>query len=470
MTEEDLRFYNEVRNDVCKWLHDPATYSYEQCCNWFKTYKDKTFIYSIDGNRVGYFRTSNWGVDNCYVGLDLHDKYRGKGLAVNAYHDFFNFLQREYGIYRYRLEVLEKNIRAFNLYKKLGFKIIEKQNGNIKMELNLSTQDDINTIQKSIDSKRFEGKKVLLIGSNGFLGRWFYDYFKSIETDILCIDNDIAPTDSKAEYLNHNICDSLDIDDRFDFIINCAGIASPEKYLQLPVETLDVSYIGTRNIFEFARKTNPESIMCFSSSEIYGTPDPDAIPTKESYIGSIPTMGNRSCYDVGKLVLETLSHIYYNKHNLNIKIVRPFNLYGPYMGVKDNRVLSNFMNNFIDKKPVKIYGDGLQTRTFCYVADGIAMMLGVLLDGKNGDVYNVGNPVPEINMNELADMFYHALGENFKYEQIPYPDDYPSDEPTRRSPNIDKVVKEIGIQPQVGLEVGIRKMYEYFKNIKVKHK
>ena len=186
------------------------------------------------------------------------------------------------------------------------------------------------------------------------------------------------------------------------------------------------------------------------------------IPTSEDYIGTIPTMGNRSCYDIGKQVLETLFYIYYNKYKVRAKVVRPFNIYGPYMGTKDNRVLSNWMNNFIDDIPIKIYGDGKQTRTFCYASDAITMMLGVLLDGKNGEIYNVGNSTPELTMVELGNKFYEVLGKKSRLELIKYPDDYPSDEPSRRCPNIDKVVKTTNIQPQISLDVGLIKMYKYF--------
>ena len=237
-------------------------------------------------------------------------------------------------------------------------------------------KEDLKHIESQIQADQLKKGRTLLIGSNGFLGRWFFDFLKHINADVFCIDNDSSPSDSKANYIKYDICQPLDLKDHFDYIINCAGIASPEKYTKLPVETLDVSYIGTKNVLNFAKENGTKSILLFSSSEVYGTPSPDFIPTKEGYVGTIPTMGNRCCYDVGKQVLETISYIYFKKYNLPIKILRPFNLYGPYMGIKDNRVLSNWMNNVLDGKSIKVYGEGEQTRTFCYVADGIAMALG----------------------------------------------------------------------------------------------
>ena len=326
--------------------------------------------------------------------------------------------------------------------------------------------EDIKKITRLINTENFKDKSVLLVGSNGFLGRWFYDYFKNIGVEVLCLDNDISATDSTAEYRKCDITLGLPVRKRYDYVINCAGIASPEKYQKYPIETLDVSYAGTKNVLEYCKKFNVESILMFSSSEVYGTPDKDNIPTKENYTGAVPTMGSRSCYDIGKQALEALSHVYYSKFGVPVKIVRPFNFYGPYMGVKDNRVLSNFMNNFLDDIPNKIYGDGKQTRTFCYVADGISLALNVLLDGAPGEVYNIGNPKPEISIIQLAEIFYKSLEKESNFKIVNYPDDYPSDEPLRRCPCINKVINLSGKKDFVSLEDGIRKMRTYFEEVR----
>jgi len=317
------------------------------------------------------------------------------------------------------------------------------------------SNQDLESIKNRISLDKLQGKSVLLIGSSGFLGNWFIELFDYLGIDYLCYD----PSENK----DHDICNSLLDLPRYDYVINCAGIASPEKYMKEPVLTLDISYIGTKNVLDYANKYNVESVLMFSSSEVYGTPNPNAIPTKEDYIGAIPTMGNRSCYDIGKQVLETLSFIYYNEFNTPVKMCRPFNLYGPYMGVNDNRVLSNWMRNYLTDKKITVYGDGKQTRTFCYAGDGIAMMMEILLNGKDGEVYNVGNPSPEVNMIELAEKFYEALEAEPNYEFIKYPSDYPSDEPLRRCPNIDKVVKHTNIIPSVDFKTGIKNMLEFFK-------
>ncbi len=313
---------------------------------------------------------------------------------------------------------------------------------------------DLNDIKKQISFDKLQNKKVLLIGSNGFLGNWFKDFFEYFQIEYMTYDIQ----DNKE----HDICKPIELP-RYDYVINCAGIASPEKYMKKPIETMDVSYLGTKNVLEYCRKNNVESVLFFSSSEVYGTPNKNSIPTKESYIGSIPTRGSRSCYDIGKQALETLCFIYHNEYKMPIKVVRPFNFYGPYMGINDNRVLSNWMRCFINQEELMIYGDGEQTRTFCYAADGIAMCLAVLLEGEQGEVYNVGNPTPELSMLELAKIFCSSLNHSSGYVVRDYPNHYPSDEPLRRCPNIDKVVKQTGASPYTTLNTGLKKMLTYFE-------
>ena len=302
-----------------------------------------------------------------------------------------------------------------------------------------------------------KSKSVLLIGSDGFLGNWFRDILDENG-------NKYATYDIQS---GNDICDGMGDIPRYDYVINCAGIASPEKYMKQPVETMDVSYIGTKNVLDYCVENKVESVLMFSSSEVYGTPESISIPTKEDYIGTIPTRSSRSCYDIGKQVLETLCHIYHNKHNVPGKVVRPFNFYGAYMGINDNRVLSNWMRSMLRDEDIMIYGDGKQTRTFCYAEDGINMCLGVLINGKNGEIYNVGNPTPELTMIDLAKVFCNVLDYNDRYVIRDYPNFYPKDEPLRRCPNIDKVVRDTGIQPKTTLDIGLKKMLKYFEENEV---
>lgn len=344
----------------------------------------------------------------------------------------------------------------------------------------MNLESDLKYIIKNLGEKdisKFKNKTVLLTGSGGFLGRWFVQVFDYLNQEylnntltLICLeshivnDNNITHKSIKLD-ITKSLSEDLEKNKikNIDYILNCAGIASPEKYQKFPIETLDVSYLGTKNILDLSFKYKVESIMLFSSSEVYGTPRKDAIPTKETYIGSIPTTSNRSCYDIGKQVLETLGYVYFNKFKTPIKTVRPFNIYGPFMDVNDKRVLPNFVKSFIKNEPIKIYGDGKQTRTFCYIADSIVMFLKILLNGENGECYNIGNPNPEISMIKLAKLFYKSLGSKNYAELIPYPNAYPSDEPLRRCPDISKTIKITKFKPQIKLEDGIKKMFDYIK-------
>jgi len=174
-------------------------------------------------------------------------------------------------------------------------------------------------------------------------------------------------------------------------------------------------------------------------------------------------MSDRSCYDIGKKVLETLCHVHYEKYKSPVKVVRPFNLYGPKMGLHDNRVLPNFIDNIIKGKSLKVYGDGNQTRTFCYVSDAIVTMIKILLMGKDGEIYNVGNPKPEIGIKDLAEEVSNVVNKNVGVEVIDYPNFYPSDEPLRRCPDISKTVSCINYKPQISLQEGLLKMYNHYK-------
>ena len=237
------------------------------------------------------------------------------------------------------------------------------------------------------DLHALKSRTVLVTGAKGFLGKTvisFLDYINKTKLQEAERVNIIA-----IDYEDFDICKPLDNfvkEDKIDYIINFAGIASPKKYLQKPIETLDVSYLGTKNVLDLARDRGTKSVLMFSSSEVYGTPDPGNIPTGEDYIGSVTTFGNRSCYDIGKNVLETLSYVYHEIHNTPVNVIRPFNLYGPLMNTDDGRIIANICKSMIKETEFSIYGDGRQTRTYCYVTDAIVFMLKVLLLDKFGEI------------------------------------------------------------------------------------
>ena len=320
-----------------------------------------------------------------------------------------------------------------------------------------------------------KGKTILLSGGCGFLGRYFSTILTAMNQTLLdppckliAIDNFITADscarldDGTENYrlIEHNIIEPLVLDEKIDFVIHAAGIASPFYYRAYPLETLDVAVRGTRNLLEVA-KTNQARFLFFSSSEIYGDPDMSHVPIPESYRGNVSCQGPRACYDEGKRVGETLCYIYHGKFGVASNVVRPFNVFGPGMKENDYRVLPNFANRIKRLKPLKIYGHGNQTRTFCYITDAINGFLRVALKGVPGEAYNIGNPEPEISMLDLAQLSSKAVGRDVGYDLIEYPDSYPADEPIRRCPDIRKARLQLGYEPRVSLLDGLQRFYEW---------
>jgi UDP-glucuronate decarboxylase len=324
------------------------------------------------------------------------------------------------------------------------------------------------------------GRKILLAGGGGFLGRYFnkvvYDFnlSQAKKIHLTSVDNFISSSKVLSESLFK--ADSLnfvegDISDKnfvtslgeFDFIINAAGIASPYHYRSKPLETLDVSVLGTRNLLELAKIQN-NKFTFFSSSEIYGDPDPKHIPIQESYRGNVSTIGPRACYDESKRLGETLCYIYKQYFGTYTNIIRPFNVYGPGMQEADYRVMPNFASKIKSEKNLKLYGSAKQTRTYCYITDAMSGFLKVITKGLSGEPYNIGNPEPEISVLDLADIFIELSNSKSAKDIINYPDSYPADEPMRRCPDIKKAIVQLGYQPSIQLKEGVSR-YLSWSNI-----
>ena len=309
------------------------------------------------------------------------------------------------------------------------------------------------------------GTRILVTGSQGFLGKTIISFLQYLnatkfgqkeQIDIIGVD-----------YQDFDICNDLSSfipEGTLHYIINCAGIASPKKYLKSPLKTLDVSYDGTKNIFNLAMLRKTKSIIMFSSSEVYGTPPDNQIPTTEEHVGSVTTFGNRSCYDIGKNVLEALSYVYYTSYTSPVNVLRPFNIYGPLMDLHDGRIIPNICKSMITDNLFSVYGTGKQTRTYCYVADAMVYIFGILLCGNYGEIYNVGSEDQELSALEIAAKAYETVkNTRSTYEVMPYPDEYPNEEPTRRCPNISKVKKLTRYSPAYPFEKGFVSCYRYFE-------
>ncbi|MFA7256010.1 MAG: UDP-glucuronic acid decarboxylase family protein [Kiritimatiellales bacterium] len=306
-------------------------------------------------------------------------------------------------------------------------------------------------------------KRVLVTGGAGFLGSHLCEALLKHDCDVVCADNFFTGRRGNVEHLlnnprfeilRHDITFPLFVE--VDEIYNLACPASPIHYQHDPVQTTKTSVIGAINMLGLAKRVGAK-IFQASTSEVYG--DPDVHPQPESYWGRVNPIGTRSCYDEGKRCAETLFFDYYRQSRVKIKVARIFNTYGPNMHPNDGRVVSNFIMQALRGEPITIYGDGKQTRSFCYVDDLIAGFLALMdsPDEITGPV-NLGNP-GEFTMLELAQAVIKLTGS--KSELIFKP--LPADDPKQRQPDITQAKEKLGWEPQVPLEEGLRHTIKYFK-------
>jgi UDP-glucuronate decarboxylase len=335
-------------------------------------------------------------------------------------------------------------------------------------------RDDVQDIIDNLgeDVHQFAGKTVLLSGGAGFLGRHFIAVFRRLNNEVLAKPCKVISADNyiTGEPLalheggrhDPNVLDvwadityPLPVREDLHFIIHAAGVASPVYYMKYPLETIESAVQGTKNLLELARKNKDlEGFLLFSSSEIYGDPDPKAIPTPETYHGYVSSVGPRACYDESKRLGETISTIYYQQFNVPTKIVRPFNVFGPGMKHNDRRVIPMFTYEALNGRALPVHGDGRQTRTFCYVTDAISGFLKTLLKGKAGEPYNIGNSNNEISMADFAKTFSAVIpGATVKF--ISYPNTYPAGEPQRRCPDLTKAAKDLDYGSKVDIKAGL---------------
>ena len=308
-------------------------------------------------------------------------------------------------------------------------------------------------------------KRILVTGGAGFLGSHLCEHLLDQGHEVICADNfftgrraNISHLLSKPlfEVLRHDITFPLYVE--VDEIYNLACPASPIHYQFDPVQTTKTSVHGAINVLGLAKRIKAK-ILQASTSEIYG--DPDVHPQEESYWGRVNPIGVRSCYDEGKRCAETLFFDYYRQHNLRIKIARIFNTYGPRMHPNDGRVVSNFIVQALENKPITIYGDGMQTRSFCYVDDLIEAMIKIMdtPDSFTGPV-NIGSPM-ESTILELAKTVIELTGSNSQIEFKPLP----QDDPKQRQPDINLAREMLDWEPKVSLKEGLQKTIDYFRNI-----
>lgn len=348
--------------------------------------------------------------------------------------------------------------------------------------------EDLKSIYDSLSSlekEKLKDSKILLTGCGGFLGYYFVNFFTYYSKEfniksIIGLDNfklgkpiwlEKLIANNKIKVLTFDITkDKIeDIKEAYDidYVIHMASIASPMYYRKYPIETLDANVWGLRSLLDFYKGKSIKGFLFFSSSEIYGDPLKDYIPTKENYNGNVSMIGPRACYDEAKRFGETLCYLFNNQYKMPITVARPFNNYGPGMKLNDKRVPADFAKAIYENNDIIMYSDGSPTRTFCYIADAILGYIKTLLYGEF-ECFNIGIDKPEISIKELANIYKEKGKEILNYSgdikfMISEDEEYLSNNPSRRCPNIDKARKKLNYTPKTHVEEGVKRFLEYIK-------
>lgn len=310
-------------------------------------------------------------------------------------------------------------------------------------------------------------KRALVTGGAGFIGSHLCDQLLSEGYEVIAVDNlqtgseaNIAHLDDNANFsfIKHDVVEPLNIEGDIDEIYNLACPASPAYFQKDPIHIVRTCFLGIYNMLELARAKHAKLLQA-STSEVYG--NPEVHPQPETYNGNVHTMGPRACYDEGKRVAETLCADYKRVYGVNVKIIRIFNTYGPRLAVEDGRVVSNFIIQALKHEPITVYGDGSQSRSFCYVSDMVSGIRAMMKSSNDimGPI-NLGNP-DEYTVKMFAELIKNITASD---SEIVYKD-LPEDDPVRRRPDISKAKDLLGWEPRVSFEQGMKLTIDYFRNI-----
>ncbi|MBK8248099.1 MAG: NAD-dependent epimerase/dehydratase family protein [Gemmatimonadetes bacterium] len=319
---------------------------------------------------------------------------------------------------------------------------------------------------------RLEGATVLVSGGAGFLGAAMVDVLVHLNKHrfsrparAIVVDNFVTgvparlqalATDPNVEMISADISKDVAIGAEFQYAIHAAGIASPIIYRAKPLQTADVNVWGLRRMLELARaQRDLRGFLFFSTSEIYGDPDPAHIPTREDYRGYVSCTGPRACYDESKRFGETLAVVYHQEFGFPIRSVRPFNVYGAGQRIDDGRIIPDLMTAAVANKPLVLLSDGSATRSFCYISDATAGFYRAMLLGKPGEAYNVGNP-HEVSIRQVAERMSALSGTPITFQSSADPH-YLTDNPQRRCPDLTKSSEHLGYAPSISLDEGLRR-------------
>jgi len=306
--------------------------------------------------------------------------------------------------------------------------------------------------------------KILVTGGAGFLGSFLCESLLQLKHQVICLDNFYTGNVQNINHLNsfenfqvinHDVTEKISL--KVDGIFNLACPASPIQYQKNPVLTIRTNVLGTLNMLDLATQTGARFLQA-STSEIYG--DPEISPQSENYWGNVNPIGVRACYDEGKRVSETLATDYHRQFNTDIRIARIFNTFGPRMDVNDGRVISNFIVQALKNEDLTVYGDGIQTRSFCYVTDLIEGLIKLFFSSSLNEPINLGKPEP-ITMKTLAENIIKITKSDSKIIYLPMPED----DPKLREPDITKAIKLLNWAPKVSTEKGLNQTINYFKTV-----
>ncbi len=336
------------------------------------------------------------------------------------------------------------------------------------------------------EKEKFKGASILITGCAGFLGYYFMSFLSEYADQlsikkIIGMDNfklgrpqwivELDQLNNKVELFTFDITQFSTFDTEkikdVDFIIHMASIASPTYYRKYPLETVDANVIGLRALLDFYKNKDIKGFLFFSSSEVYGDPLPNYIPTPEEYRGNVAMIGPRACYDEAKRFGETLCYLYAENYHMPISIVRPFNNYGPGMRLNDKRVPADFAKAIVNNEKLIMYSDGTPTRTFCYVADAITGYIKAMLY-EQFDYFNIGMDKPEISIKKLAEIYKQIGSKIFNYNQsIEFKNSeeksYLTDNPLRRCPDITKARMLLKFNPSISVNEGVHRFLTFIR-------
>jgi len=329
-------------------------------------------------------------------------------------------------------------------------------------------REDLLKVCSHLKEYSFEDQTVLVTGGAGFLGSWMCNVLLEKNARVISLDNLASGQEENIEdlkenenfsFLKHDISKPVTLDTKIDFVLHMASRASPLEFEQFPIQIMKANTLGTWIALGIAKK-NRARLLFTSTSEIYG--ESQIVPTPETYNGNVNTLGIRGCYDEAKRAGEATCMAYMRQHNVDIRIVRIFNTYGPLMRADGyyGRVVSRFILQALRNEPFTVFGDGSQTRSFCYVTDQIEGLLRFVgKDELKGEVINIGNP-DEMSILDLADMIKKITGSSSKLQYFPLP----QDDPNRRCPIISKAKELLNWSPKVDLETGLKKTIDYMSS------